>query len=78
MVLGLVGAGLARRLVVYFSPQAEGSGVQRVEAFYSGDIEPATLSILPVKFFGGIVAMGCGLAWGGRDRLFRWGRRLVC
>jgi len=55
---------LARLLVVYFSPQAEGSGVQRVEAFYSGDIEPATIAILPVKFFGGIVAIGCGLALG--------------
>jgi len=40
----------------------EGSGVQRVEAVYSGEVEPAKLSILPVKFFGGIVAIGSGLA----------------
>jgi chloride channel protein, CIC family len=30
--LGLAGAALARLLVVRFSPEAEGSGVQRVEA----------------------------------------------
>jgi len=34
VALGLVGAGLARFLVVRFAPTAEGSGVQRVEAVF--------------------------------------------
>lgn len=75
--LGLAGAALARLLVVHFSPEAEGSGVQRVEAFYSGDIEPATLSVLPVKFFGGIVAMGCGLALGREGPTVQMGSTLA-
>ena len=77
VVLGLAGAALARLLVVYFSPQAEGSGVQRVEAFYSGDIEPATIAILPVKFFGGIVAIGCGLALGREGPTVQMGSSLA-
>jgi chloride channel protein, CIC family len=75
--LGLAGAALARLLVVHFSPEAEGSGVQRVEAYYSGDIEPATLSVLPVKFFGGIVAMGCGLALGREGPTVQMGSTLA-
>jgi chloride channel protein, CIC family len=77
VALGLAGAALARLLVVHFSPEAEGSGVQRVEAYYSGDIEPATLSVLPVKFFGGIVAMGCGLALGREGPTVQMGSTLA-
>jgi chloride channel protein, CIC family len=75
--LGLAGAVLARVLVVRFSPEAEGSGVQRVEAFYSGDIKPATIAVLPVKFFGGIVATGCGLALGREGPTVRMGSTLA-
>jgi chloride channel protein, CIC family len=75
--LGLAGAVLARLLVVRFSPEAEGSGVQRVEAFYSGDIKPATIAVLPVKFFGGIVAMGCGLALGREGPTVQMGSTLA-
>ncbi len=64
VVLGLVGAGLARILVVRFAPQAEGSGIQRVEAVFSGEVKPAPDSIVLVKFFGGLLAMGSGLALG--------------
>jgi len=64
IALGLVGAGVARILVVQFAPSAEGSGIQRVEAVFNGDVKPAPNSILPVKFFGGILAMGSGLALG--------------
>lgn len=39
VVLGLVGAGSARFLVVRFAPTAEGSGVQRVEAAFSGEVK---------------------------------------
>jgi len=64
MALGLVGAALARFLVVRFSPTAEGSGVQRVEAVFSGDASLTPLSVVPVKFFGGVIAIGSGLALG--------------
>ena len=64
VLLGLVGAGLARILVVRFAPTAEGSGVQRVEAVFSGEAKPAPHSIVWVKFLGGLLAMGSGLALG--------------
>ena len=64
VALGLVGAGLARFLVVRFAPTAEGSGVQRVEAVFSGDVKLVSLAIVPVKFFGGLIAIGSGLALG--------------
>ncbi len=59
-----IGAVLARLMVLRFSPEAAGSGLQRVEAVFAGEVEPAGLAILPVKFFGGIVAIGSGLALG--------------
>ena len=64
VAVGAMGAWLARILVVRFAPTAEGSGVQRVEAMFSGEVPPATMAVVPVKFFGGLLAMGSGLALG--------------
>jgi chloride channel protein, CIC family len=64
VLLGAAGAFLARLLVVKLAPTAEGSGVQRVEAVFSGEIEPASAVVVPVKFIGGLLAMGGGLALG--------------
>jgi CIC family chloride channel protein len=64
MVVGLMGAALARWLVVRFAPNAGGSGVQRVEAVFRGEAKPSPHSIVLVKFFGGLLAMGSGLALG--------------
>ena len=64
VALGAVGAGLARWLVIKFAPTAEGSGVQRVEAVFSGEVQPASFAVVPVKFVGGLAAMGSGLALG--------------
>ena len=62
--IGAGGAFLARLLVVKVAPTAEGSGVQRVEAVFSGEAEPASPIVVPVKFFGGLLAMGGGMALG--------------
>ena len=64
VLIGAAGAFLARLLVVKLAPTAEGSGVQRVEAVFSGEIEPASAMVVPVKFVGGLLAMGGGLALG--------------
>jgi CIC family chloride channel protein len=65
VALGTLGAVVARSLVARFAPEAEGSGVQRVEATFAGEVKPARASIiLPVKFFGGLMAIGSGLALG--------------
>src|SRR5262245_30835637 len=56
----VVAAWLVRRFV----PQAEGSGIPHVEAVVSGALPPAPLLLLPVKFAGGLLAIGAGLALG--------------
>src|SRR5262245_64863551 len=55
---------VAAWLVRYFAPQAEGSGIPHVEAVVSGALPPAPLLLLPVKFVGGLLAIGAGLALG--------------
>jgi len=77
VALGLIGAALARLMVVGISPAAEGSGVQRVEAVFSGDTKPASFSIVPVKFFGGLIAMGSGLALGREGPTVQMGASLA-
>jgi CIC family chloride channel protein len=67
-VLAMVGvaacAAVARFLVVRFAPLAAGSGVQHIEAVMRGEATPAGLSVIPVKFIGGVLAIGAGLALG--------------
>ena len=55
-----VSAWLVRR----FSPYASGSGIPQVEAMLSDELEPPPPRLLPVKFFGGLLAIGPGLALG--------------
>jgi CIC family chloride channel protein len=56
--------GLAAWLVRHHSPEAAGSGIPHVEAVLNGDLPPASFRLLPVKFFGGLLAIGTGLALG--------------
>ena len=58
------GTGLAAWLVRRYSPQASGSGIPHVEAVLNEDLPQAPFRIIPVKFVGGVLAIGSGLALG--------------
>jgi CIC family chloride channel protein len=77
VIIGAVGAGVARALVVRFSPQAEGSGIQLVEAVIKGEVSPPHRAILPVKFFGGLLALGSGLVLGREGPTVQMGASLA-
>jgi CIC family chloride channel protein len=51
-------------MVRQFSPHASGSGIPHVEAVLHEQIPPAPFGLVPVKFFGGLLAIGSGLALG--------------
>jgi chloride channel protein, CIC family len=55
---------LAAWLVRRFSPHASGSGIPHVESVLHRELPPAPAVLIPIKFFGGALAMGCGLALG--------------
>ena len=55
---------LAAWLVREFSPSASGSGIPHVEAVLHEEVPPAPFQLIPVKFFGGLLAIGAGLALG--------------
>jgi len=51
-------------LVKRFSPHASGSGIPQVEAALNGELAGAPPRLLPVKFIGGLSAIGAGAALG--------------
>jgi chloride channel protein, CIC family len=59
-----VATGIAAWLVRRFSPEAEGSGIPHAEAVARGELPAAPYRLVPVKFFGGLLAIGSGLALG--------------
>lgn len=63
VAIGALGAGLAR-LLVRPVPLASGSGVQHVEAVMRGEAKPPSIWVVPVKFVGGLLGIGTGLALG--------------
>lgn len=52
------------RFLVRFAPTAGGSGIQYVEAAWREEVPPARFKILLVKFFGGLLTLGSGMALG--------------
>ena len=55
---------LAAWLVRRFAPHAAGSGIPHVEAVIQRDLAPAGPTLVLVKFVGGVLAIGAGLALG--------------
>jgi Voltage gated chloride channel len=66
LIIGIsaIATGLAARLVRKFAPGAKGSGIPDVEAVLLEEQPPPPLILIPVKFLGGVLAMGTGLALG--------------
>ena len=59
-----IATGGAARLVRLYSPYASGSGIPHVEAVLNEELPQAPFRIIPVKFIGGVLAIGAGLALG--------------
>jgi CIC family chloride channel protein len=55
---------LASWLVRRFSPSAAGSGIPQVEAVLEAQLPQATFYLILIKFAGGLLAIGAGLALG--------------
>ena len=64
VALAAAATAFAAWLVRRFSPEASGSGIPHVEAVLHEKASPAAYVLLPVKFFGGLAAIGAGLALG--------------
>ncbi len=64
LVVCAAATALAAWLVRRYSPYASGSGIPHVEAVLNGTLQPAPISLVPVKFIGGVLAIGSGLALG--------------
>jgi CIC family chloride channel protein len=64
VMVAVIAVATARLLVLKLAPEASGSGIHRVEAIMAGEIEPGNNRVLPVKFFGGLLSLGSGMALG--------------
>jgi CIC family chloride channel protein len=64
VVMAGAACALAAWLVRRFAPHAVGSGIPHTELVLRGEVPPAPFAVLPVKFVGGLLAIGSGLALG--------------
>lgn len=64
VALAAAATALAAWLVRRFSPAASGSGIPHVEAVLHEKSPPSDFLLLPIKFLGGLLAIGAGLALG--------------
>jgi CIC family chloride channel protein len=78
VIAGCAGATtLAAWLVRRFSPHASGSGIPHVEAVLRGELPPVRFRLIPVKFVGGLLAIGAGLALGREGPTVQMGASLA-
>lgn len=66
IVVGLITSicvGISRMLV-RLEPSTIGSGIQHVEVVMHGVAKPSPFRALPIKFFGGLLSIGSGMALG--------------
>ncbi len=79
LVVALAGGAtaLAAWLVRRVAPSASGSGIPRVMAVLDGDMAPAPLRVIPVKFLAGTLGMGAGLALGREGPTVQMGASLA-
>lgn len=75
VLLGALGAGVSRWLVKRV-PVAAGSGVQHVEAIMRHEADFPPLMTLPIKFVGGLLSIGVGLALGREGPTIQMGATL--
>jgi CIC family chloride channel protein len=68
---------IAAWLVRRFSPQAIGSGIPHVESVLHGHLPAAGIGLVPVKFSGGLLAIGSGLALGREGPTVQMGASLA-
>jgi CIC family chloride channel protein len=60
----MLGAGISVAITRRYAPEASGSGIPHLEAVLHRFRKLEWKRVLPVKFFGGIIAIGSGLALG--------------
>lgn len=63
IVLAAIAVAIARALV-RLAPESSGSGVQRVEAAMKEQTGLERLRVIPIKFVGGVLALGSGMVLG--------------
>lgn len=66
IVVGVCSAATAAAawLVHHFAPLASGSGIPHAESVLRGEVPQAPYRLIPVKFIGGVLSIGSGLALG--------------
>ena len=64
IAIGSITAFIAAWMVRRLAPLASGSGIPHVEVVLAGLATPASIGLIPVKFIGGLLAIGGGLALG--------------
>jgi chloride channel protein, CIC family len=62
--VGALGGGIGVWLVRRFAPEAAGSGIPHLKSVVMGEAQLHWKRVLPVKFLGGLTAIGGGLALG--------------
>lgn len=71
-----LGAGVGSWISQRFAPQTAGSGVPRVEAVLRAHLRPAKAHLIVVKFLGGALSIGSGLALGREGPIIQMGGTL--